>query len=466
MKHFLYTGFFCMLCINLCFGQQANYNFNNFGNRSILLSGNVTGSVSDLGLAYYNPARLTQVKATGFAINAKAYQFTSVSLTDVFGESSKVANNDFNGVPSMAGASFNLFGTRFAYSYLTKLDNDTNLNYSTDSISSGLANMFPKSQDYLGAYNVKSKIRDEWMGITWAKKIGDKFSVGFTVFGTAYNYTEGNTISHTVVEEDNSVAFYQKVVGFSQESYGLIFKIGANYNLKKAEIGINIGLPYIGVYDKAVFSYKNTISGQGPNKDLFYNYYFDQLEANRKEPFSFSIGSGIPFNKNKNKIHLNIDYVSGLSTYQPISIPDIDTGGTDLTVFDFDESRKAVINFGVGVEFYLKENLKTYAAFSTDYNGFKTKANILDLSNPEYTADNEISNLLHLSYGIDWRVKWANLILGLTYTGGSSEAVIPDDTEPVAYSTAVETQGKYTRWQFVVGIEVPFLDKKFKSIAK
>ena len=33
-------------------GQQGNYKFNNFGNRSILLSGNVTGSVSDIGLVY------------------------------------------------------------------------------------------------------------------------------------------------------------------------------------------------------------------------------------------------------------------------------------------------------------------------------------------------------------------------------------------------------------------------------
>lgn len=134
----LLLGFLFFLFQHLSFGQQANYKFNIFGNRSILLAGNVTGSVTDLGLSYYNPARLTELKTTGFAINAKAYQLSSITLTNIFGEASKVSNSNFDGVPSMAGATFNLFGTRFAYTFLTKLDTDTNLNYNTDMMSDGL----------------------------------------------------------------------------------------------------------------------------------------------------------------------------------------------------------------------------------------------------------------------------------------------------------------------------------------
>lgn len=151
----LYFGILFLSLHALSFGQQANYKFNNFGNRSILLAGNVTGSVSDLGLAYYNPSRLTKLKSSGFAINAKAYQFSSVSLTNVFGESSKVNTTDFDGVPSMAGATFNLFGTRFAYTFITRLDSDTDLNYTTNHISQSLQEQFPEHIKYLGGYNLK-----------------------------------------------------------------------------------------------------------------------------------------------------------------------------------------------------------------------------------------------------------------------------------------------------------------------
>ena len=53
---------------------QGNYKQENYGNRSILLNGNVTGSVSDLGLTYYNPARLAMIENVAFAINAKTYE--------------------------------------------------------------------------------------------------------------------------------------------------------------------------------------------------------------------------------------------------------------------------------------------------------------------------------------------------------------------------------------------------------
>ena len=104
-------------------------NFNNFGNRSILLTGNVTGSVSDLGLTYYNPSFLTSVENVGFSLNAKAYQLVNIKLKNVLNENSQLSNTSFNGASTMAGGVFNLFGTRFAYSYLTKSNSNYNLNY-------------------------------------------------------------------------------------------------------------------------------------------------------------------------------------------------------------------------------------------------------------------------------------------------------------------------------------------------
>jgi len=61
-----------------------------------LLSGNVTGSVEDLGLVYFNPARIALVEKPAFTINAKVYQFSSVNLKNVFGSNDKVGDSNFN----------------------------------------------------------------------------------------------------------------------------------------------------------------------------------------------------------------------------------------------------------------------------------------------------------------------------------------------------------------------------------
>ena len=90
----------------LCFGQ-GYYNSENFGNRSLLLSGNVTGSVDDLGLTYYNPARIALLESPTFSISAKAYQVSSLSLKNVFGRDNELSDSKFEGVPSLLAGTFN-----------------------------------------------------------------------------------------------------------------------------------------------------------------------------------------------------------------------------------------------------------------------------------------------------------------------------------------------------------------------
>jgi len=446
--------------------QEGNYRFNNFGNRSILLAGNVTGSVSDLGLTYYNPSFLAESENVGFSLNAKAYQLVNFKLENVLNDASQLSSSRFNGASTMAGGIFNLFGTKFAYSYLTKSNYNLNLNYSSYYLNDAILSVFPDAIKHQARIGLNSRTKDDWTGITWAHKVNEKFSLGISVFGSIYNYKGGSDLGHTIESTGNNVAFYQTGTSFRQKSYGLFIKIGGNYNFEHFDLGVNINVPYIEVYGKGEYSYTEVIAGVGSEYDKFIDNFFDDLPSNRKEPLGISIGAGVPINKTK--LHLNVDYVSGLNRYDRITIPDINIGEDELVPVNFDEERKMVVNFGVGIEYFISEQFKAFGGFSTDFSAFESSANIFDLSSEENKEINIGEDFYHVSLGLDWKLNWASLIMGFTYASSSGDFISPYsiNTEGFEISNELNSTLSYTRWQFVVGIDVPILGKKVSNLLK
>ena len=73
-------AYFFFLIISICgidnsIAQNAHYWSENYGNRSMLLSGTVNASVEDLGLVFYNPGRLGLIENPAFVISAKVYEW-------------------------------------------------------------------------------------------------------------------------------------------------------------------------------------------------------------------------------------------------------------------------------------------------------------------------------------------------------------------------------------------------------
>jgi len=449
----------CLFITLHSWGQQGNYKYNNFGNRSILLSGNVTGSVSDIGLVYYNPARLTEIENTRFAFNAKAYQLNTYKLTTFLDQERSLGNSSFSGVPSMAGGTFRLFGERFGYSFLTRRRSDFNLGINSNQITDNIIDLFPDTEAYNLKANVNSNLREEWYGLTWAKKVTENFSLGISAFATSYRYDGSRSISHTILYTEDAVAYYLTRTGFKQESYGLNMKLGAFYQLNSVDLGLNINLPYLEVYKNGDYNFNKVISGVGSGFDNLYDYIFDDLDARRKEPLGISIGAGIPVKKSK--IHINIDYVSGLSNYSRIDIPDIDIGEDTPTPIRFNEERKPIFNFGFGGEVYIDERFKTYFGFSTDFNAFLENSTAFDISTDNANNTVIAADFFHLSGGIDWKMSWANIILGLTYAYGNSEFQYPFslNLSGIDYESTQNSSLSNQRIQLIVGLEIPLIDK-------
>lgn len=451
--------FFSFSIFSVALAQQGNYNFNNFGNKSILLSGNVTGSVEDLAVSYYNPARLTQIENNSFSVNAKVYQLSKLRLNDAVGNGVTFRDSDFKGIPSMIAGTFKIKNQKFAYTLLSKSSHENNLNYNTKTTIKDVLDQFVGNETYSGTIKITSKFSEEWLGLTWANSINERLSFGVSTFVSIFNEQGESEFDYTIKHSDNKlVASYVNRVGFEQTTYGVFIKGGLNYNFKKASIGLTLSLPHIGVWNDGEFNYKEVIAGVGANNDLLIDADKENLKAARRTPFSLAIGSGIQFGMHK--IHLNATCYSGMKAYNRIVIPTIPQENNSAISFQFRESLKPILNFGIGSELYISKSLKGYLSFSTDFSAYANNANLFDLNSLAKKDTNFSQDFYHFGGGFELKLQSIQLILGSTYTRSSSNFSKPIDIESDLGKDS--SYLAFQKWQFIVGLEIPVFGKKLK----
>lgn len=454
--------FFSILLIffsKLLYAQQGNYNFQNFGNKSILLSGNVTGSVEDLAVSYYNPARLSTLDNNTFSVNAKAYQLNKLRLNDVIGNGTTFKDSEFKGIPSMIGGTFKLKGQQFAYALLSKSSHETNLNYGTKLKVKDILDEFPGEETFTGGINIQSKFSEEWLGLSWAKEVTNKFSFGVSVFFSIFEEQGASEFDYTIIHSQNQlVATYENSVDFEQTSYGVFVKAGVHYKLNKATLGLTVSLPHIGVWNDGDFSYREVVAGIGSGTDRFVTASDGDLKAARRTPFSIAVGSGIAIGKHK--LHLNTAFFTGVKSYSRIEIPPFQQDNNEVIDFQFEESMKPIINFGAGTELYITKSINGYLSFATDYSAYTSNANLFDLNSLAKKDTNFSQNFYHFGAGFELKLQSLQLILGATYTRSSS-----DFSKPIDIESEIDKDSSYLfyqQWQFIVGIEIPMFSEKLK----
>jgi long-subunit fatty acid transport protein len=414
--------------------------------------------VNDLGLTYYNPARIAVIENPVFSINAKAYQLNSIRFTNVFGRDDKLSDSQFEGVPSLVSGTFKIEKWEkhhFAYAFISRQRSNIGINISRELNKD---NIFDNPEDVdrvVGDLLLNFNERDEWFGATWGMKIRDNLSIGVSGFVSVYNYSSVYDFRVGAVYQSEDVSFFNNEINFSQNSYGMFWKLGLAWNLNKINLGLNVDFPYLEVVKNGKFRYQRYLSGSADRLDEFAYYDFKDLESNRKEPLGISFGAGIPWHKNK--FHLKVDWHGNLSEYNRLVIPDAEDGREG---FAFKESLRSVINFGAGAEIYINDGLNLYGSFSTDFSPVEASANIFDLIPDESDARdaNFDADYFHYGLGVEIKLKKLELILGTTYSSASGDFADPLDL-PFEGLEPMESDDlsriKITRWRFIVGLEIP-----------
>ncbi len=470
--------YLCKCCFSMCFGlyisllslwsQEGNYTFENYGNQSVLLNGNVTGSASDLGLTFYNPARLSLIDKPSFVIAGKAYEFSKYTLTDVFQSKVDLKTSNFNGIPSIVAGTFNLKFLpkhKFAYSILSRYRSDVQISYSSG-IEEG-SDFDPIDNEVRRVTDIvfRNRLREEWYGITWSYPIKENFGIGVSIFGSIYQNSGQSELNIIAERDDSSLGSYDFKLRYSQKTYGLFFKMGLAWTIGKIEFGTNLNIPFINLNSNARLKYEEFVIGISPEEDFFGFADINDLQNTRRTAASIDVGAGIPIGKSK--LHLKGSWYSRVKRYNRITIPEVETRIDDFLSEPFLEEFRSVVNFGAGANIYISESVKFITSFTSDYGATVASVNLFDVVNEGEDEVNIFNNFWHYGFGTDLTLKWGHIVLGATYSTTTSrireETDIPDDI-PEDEVSDVFTDIKYERWRFVLGLEIPLLQGKLKSL--
>ena len=459
-------GLIFLGCCHPLQAQEGNYKFENFGNQSVLLNGNVTGSVADLGLVYYNPARLALIEDPSFTVGGKAYEWSKYYFDDLLQTDKSLSSNQFGSIPATIAGTFSLKALpnhKFAYSILSRHRSDIRLRY-----DSGLIEQpdFPSVPDAAESYtelDFRDRLRDDWFGATWAYPISETFSVGVSVFGSNYEYNGRGEILINVNREEGGVITYSKRIDFTQKSYGGIVKIGGAWLMDDIEMGASITLPFFAVKNKASSNFQESLGGYSAGQDFLVLLNYGDLNSRRKTATGVSYGVGIPLKKHK--IHLNLDWYSGISSYDRIEIP------AEVLEYveenPFREELKSVLNFGIGAELNISPSLNFLGGFSTDFSAAEESINLFDVINQSPEDINLLNDLWHISIGMGLTRPWGTITVGVSYAHSSSNIgtapEIPSE-DMAAQPRNITTGINYERWRFIAGVEIPLLLEKVKDL--
>ena len=482
MKQLIVLSTLIILIVFHVKAQDAHYWTEQYGNRSTLMSGSVVGSVTDLGAMYYNPARLALQDDPTFLISAKAYQNVNLRVKGTE-EQQSLGSSTFGTAPTLAAGSFNLdsvkflkifHGHKFAYGFLSRNQFDYTLSL-TDIQAAEFNDDWAGEEAYLSEVYWNKNVKDEWMGLTWAMPLTQdrKWTLGISQFLSTYSLSSRYTQSIVAKEEDEGncvdceVATYEMTRDRGISHTGYLAKIGLNYSSKFIDVGLTYTTPKATLAASGNYNYRQILTSYGNSNSEYANLAeigWGEATAFQKTPMSAAVGVGIKLGKNV--ISFSAEWFDKVDAHyvlvpnQPINRQSPEDG--TLILNRYVDKRKSVINYGIGIEWYLKKHLHGFTSVATDHSSLvrtfqgDTFEATDGFDNNLFTAD-----ILHFGAGFELELRKMNFTLGAVYSVGEQAigriAQIPGQNNPDSgIDPEATTEMIWERWKILIGFDLPF----------
>jgi hypothetical protein len=461
--------------------QDGHYWTQQYGTKSMLLSGSVIGGVDDLGAVYYNPGRLAVIANPAFLLSASVYEYNSLTADDAVGSKQSVSKAEIKGVPTLAAGTFKLKflpNHHFAYAITTRQLADLSFSYRNEvnrDVFDTVA--LPGNEWFNGDVGFKGKGNEQWIGITWSHTLSKKLSIGVTTNLASNSQTKGSSIYlralSTAKLDTPQVATYQYSRNYDYSESGLLWKIGLAGQFGPWSLGLTVKTPMVRLSGSGNYAYEryfSTMPGLKRQTEIYTTSTQTGLEAKSRSPWA--IGFGATRMIGKNKIHMSTEWYSAVSKYTLMEAQDHVSQSSPATTegFVLTDEAKSVLNAGIGGEIFINKNISGFASFSTDFSSVANDItrfikNEKESSNNAWNAD-----FYNFGGGVVLDFKGVDLTLGVTHTGARQTIPrilnFPDEGGGGGdiLNTTETSDLKWDRWRFVFSFSFPFLADMAKKM--
>lgn len=450
-------------------GQVANHWSEQFGNRSMLLSGGVIGSVSDLGLVFYNPARLALIEKPAFVVTAKAYQWDRARLENGLGEGVDLKDSRFGGAPTLASGAFDvpfLEGHRFAYAFLTRRRDETDVFVRTERVGD-LLTQFPGEEFFTGTVEISSTMKEEWMGVTWARPLGKRWGLGLSTFYYNLQRKSQYLLDLAALTEATEVLTLGGRRMFGYQDQGLLWKAGLAGVFHPLSVGFTVTSPRVSVLASGRVQYEDRFSGGGVDspverEDRLITSVQSGLPAVTRSPWAVGAGMGVVWGRAT--LHLAGEWYASVPRYVVTEVRPFEGQSTgEVIEYRVVEELESVINGAVGIEWHRGENLSLFGSVASNQSAApKERASFFQLLDEVSTTQARVS-YPQAAGGVVISTSYVDLTLGGSYSWAKDRLArpldLPDGDDDPILGGGETARYLISRWRFLLGFSFPFADE-------
>lgn len=421
--------FFIILfaALNPIFAQDNHYNSQQFGARAGLLGGSVIGGLEDNSSMYYNPGAMVFAESNNLTIHTNIHSVEYVLMKNGLGEN--VESFSLRYIPLPQEISAIVTGNpqkklRIGYTILNKSVNNNDFsqrkNYFAD-----LNPDYEGEEYYVGQLDMQNVIVERWAGVCASYKVSEKFSIGFTPFGSyrsqRYLYNLYSMLSTGNAAANQTVAYQQYYDVLRTNIINLFVKGGLHYRTRNWRFGLTFTTPSIRIWGKARAERQISFFGMD-RENVVYDDRQRYIKGRFKQPVNLGIGLMNVTNYYRLSFsavyhHAVADYRMAESEMRPVVFPS-PVNSEAIDFLGFRHRADAVLNFSLGYEYKFNDKWKIHSSLRTDFatQRKRNEISIVDMAGPRLV--NPSTDIYHASMGFSIRRELSVLTAGVTYSLG------------------------------------------------
>lgn len=420
-----------LLTLSELYTQENNYWVQQVGVRASLLGGAVTAGVRDNSAIFYNPGALGYIQNSNISVVSDIYTVAWQNIENGAGEGLDIKSNRFYTTPQIVAGLVKHKKISFAVNYAVMNRHISDVRFKVrNEIRGDIVEEIPSEEIYLGTYDYRNLIRDDWLGIGFGYLINEHLGIGLSSFFNLRSQDYFQRLENTLIGIDTLIGFESTLAKYTLTDemtfthLGLTFIAGLNYQKDNLQIGVSITSPRmkLGLVSFADFRRNNTyISDNLLPTAPTYSVIYDKVKTRYHTPWVLDAGFEYDFKRYSFSFRMGIhskvnkyDMVNSSSAKDSVYVI---IGNKDVNLNNIYMAHTPVVNFAIGFQQQLSE--KSWFLY-----GFRTDFNYMDFS--IYNSDEDFMptktywNMYHINFGWGYNIGNNVLTIGFGYSFGRS----------------------------------------------